>query len=83
MMTKRSTNLNNWRKSGSPEAIADLMKMFGVSSEELRAWAHKNAGTSRKRVTCPRCGKWIEVEINNFDGTSVCPACENDIVILE
>lgn len=42
-MTKRSTNLNRWRKAGSPEAIADLMQMFGVSSEELRTWARHNA----------------------------------------
>jgi uncharacterized Zn finger protein (UPF0148 family) len=82
-MTKRSTNLNRWRKAGSTEAIADLMQMFGVSADELRTWARHNAGTTRKSTTCPRCGKWIEVEINNLDGTSVCPACENNIVVLE
>ena len=82
MMTKRSTNLNRWRKAGSPEAIADLMQSFGVTSTELRSWARKNAGTTRKRTTCPRCGKWIEVEVNNFDGASVCPVCENDIEVL-
>jgi ribosomal protein S27AE len=80
-MTKRSTNLNRWRKAGSPEAIADLMQFYGITADELRAYYRKNAGTSRKTTICPRCGKSIEVEVNNFDGSAVCPVCENDITI--
>ena len=76
-MTKRSTNLNRWRAAGSPEAIADLMQSLGFTAADLRKCARKDAGTSRKRTNCPRCGKFIEIEVNNFDGSSVCPACEN------
>lgn len=80
-MAKRSTNLNRWRKAGSTEAIADLMQSMGITAAELRAWARKDAGTSRRITVCPRCGKSIEVEVNNFDGSSVCPVCENNIVV--
>jgi len=79
-MTKRSTNFNRWRKIGHSSAdVADLMQHFGIRADELRVWAKTSAGTTRKLVTCPRCGKSIEIEVNNFDGSSVCPVCENDI----
>jgi ssDNA-binding Zn-finger/Zn-ribbon topoisomerase 1 len=81
-MAKKSTNFNRWRKVGrSASDVADLMQHYGVTPDELRAYAKKNAGTTRKVVICPRCGKSIEIEIENFDGSSVCPACENDIII--
>jgi len=80
-MAKRSTNLNRWRKAGSPEAIADLMQSMGITAADLRAWAKKDAGTHRKLTNCPRCGQSIEVEVSNYDGSSVCPVCENDIIV--
>lgn len=79
---KRSTNFNRWRRTGHSAAdVADLLQHFGVTAEDVRAWARQNAGAIRRTVTCPRCGKVIEVEVNTFDGSAVCPACENDITI--
>jgi len=81
-MAKKSTNFNRWRKVGrSASDVADLMQHYGISAADLRNYARKEAGTTRKIVTCPRCGKSIEIEVNNFDGSSVCPVCENDIII--
>lgn len=80
-MAKRSTNFNRWRKAGTAKDVADLMQHYGVTADELHAYAKKNAGTSRRHVVCPRCSKVIETEVNNWDGSATCPACENDIVI--
>jgi len=80
---KRSVNLNRAKKSGRLNAsnTADLLAHFGVTAAELRAYARKNAGDSRKRFTCPRCNVWVEAEVNNFDGAAVCPSCENEVQV--
>lgn len=36
--------------------------------------------TVRRRFTCPRCGKFVEAEVDEA-GRTVCPACENTVVV--
>lgn len=37
--------------------------------------------TIRRSYTCPRCKEWAESEVSLMDGYTVCPLCENEIVI--
>jgi hypothetical protein len=83
-MAKKSTNFNQWRRIGHSAAdVAELMHMFGVTPDELRATLKSNAGSRREHFTCPRCQTWVETEINNYDNSAVCPHCENQIIVAK
>ncbi len=80
-MTKRSTNLNRWRKTGTASDVADLMTRYGVTAQDLRQYARSKAETKQMTYQCNRCGKICESQVNLFDGSTTCPACENTITI--
>lgn len=61
--------------------IAAMMRENDVSPEVMRHYLKVNAGTRRGVYTCPRCSRSIEVEVNLWDGSTVCPVCENDIIL--
>ena len=81
-MPKKSTNFNRWRKVGhSASDVADLMTMYGVTVDDLKAYQRKQAGYSRARFTCPRCGQFVEAEVSNYDQSTTCPSCENKVTV--
>jgi DNA-directed RNA polymerase subunit RPC12/RpoP len=80
-MPKRSTNLNRWRKTGTAADVADLMTRYGVTADDLRKYARSKAETKQMTYKCSRCFKICESQVNLFDGSTTCPACENNINI--
>jgi Zn finger protein HypA/HybF involved in hydrogenase expression len=80
-MTKRSTNLNRWRKTGTAADVADLMTRFGVTADDLRKYSRSKANTKQMYYKCPRCSQVCDSQVNLFDGSTTCPACENNITI--
>jgi hypothetical protein len=39
------------------------------------------ASSTRRRFTCPRCGRWVEAHVNSDDHSATCPACENSVTV--
>jgi hypothetical protein len=81
MKMKRSTNFNQWRKAGTIKDVADLFEKFGVTADDLRQYQKEKAGVRRRKYTCPRCDNYVESEISNYDNSTVCPSCENDVIV--
>jgi DNA-directed RNA polymerase subunit RPC12/RpoP len=79
---KRSTNFNQWRKAGTAKDVADLFEKFGVTADDLRQYQKEKNGTERLKYTCNRCGNRVESEISNYDNSTVCPGCENDVIVV-
>jgi len=51
------------------------------TKEELEAKKKEAAGTTAKRFTCPACKQFIQVRVNNYDESAVCPQCKADITL--
>jgi hypothetical protein len=88
-ISKPIHDLAHWVENNlpdGPEKSAGMRKLLEAKDCFVRASLTQNcgkneSGASRRKSTCPRCGKFIEVEVNS-DGSSVCPFCENGIIVL-